>query len=60
MNDDIGLMNVSTSTTNSSEVNPTDINVVEYTFCGSSPSLLAKRKKVVSIPYVSITISNAV
>ena len=29
MNDDMGLMNVSTSTTNSSEVKPTDINVVE-------------------------------
>ena len=29
MNNDIGLMNVSTSTTNISEVNPTDINVVE-------------------------------
>ena len=60
MNDDIGLMNVSTSTTNSSDVNPTDINVVEYTFCRSSSSLLAKRKKVVSIPYVRITISKAV
>ena len=45
---------------NISEVKPTLMSVVVYTVCGFSSSLLAKRKKVVSIPYVSITISNAV
>ena len=57
---DMGLMNASTAATNSSEVSPTAVRVVEYTFCGFSPSLLAKRKKVVSMPYVSITSSSAV
>ena len=57
---DMGPMNVRTITTNSSDVNPTAVRVVEYTFFGSSPSLLAKRKKVVSMPQVRMTSSSAV
>ena len=34
------------------------VKVVEYTFFGSSPSLLIKRKKVVSMPNVSRMINN--
>ena len=50
MKADMGLRKSSTRAMNRSEVKPTLMSVVVYTFCGFSPSLLAKRKKVVSIP----------
>ena len=55
-----GEMNVNTNATNTIAVNPTAVNIVEYTFCGSSPSLLEYLKKVVSIPNVSSTNMRAV
>ena len=45
---------------NNNDVIPTMRSVVEYTRLGFSPSLFMKRKKVVSMPYVSTMISSAV
>ena len=50
MAEDMGDRNSSTKATKSTDVEPTAIRMVEYTFPASSPSLLAKRKKVVSMP----------
>ena len=60
MKSETGPMNPSTRATKTTEVVNTDHKAVENTFLGSSPSLLAKRKKAVSIPYVRMTSSKAV
>ncbi len=57
---DRGDMKTNTSTMNDNEVTPTAFKAVENTVSGSSLSLLENRNRVVSIPYVSITSSNAV
>ena len=50
MAEEMGPMKANTRPMNTSEVRPTIRRMEEYTSFGSSPSLFAKRKKVVSIP----------
>ena len=54
----MGSMNTEMSTAKATEVASTMQSVVAYTFLGCSPSLLMKRKNVVSIPYVSRMINS--
>ena len=56
----MGVMNSATAATNSAASVPTRAMLVEKTQWGFSPSLLAKRKKVVSMPKVSTTSMRAV
>ena len=55
----MGCNNSSPTATNASDPAPTLSNAVEYTRCGSSFPLLAKRKKPVSMPQVSTTSASA-
>ena len=60
MAEDNGVMNAKTRQTKTIATVPTAVSVAEKTFEGSSPSLLEKRKKVVSIPNVKSTSISAV